>query len=62
MASRAALRQGRGDPLELRVRLPLVVRGAASHELVAFFRRLEGDALTVTGERIFDPDEVYGKS
>lgn len=38
--------------------------GAACHEgyRTCFFRRLDGDTLVVTGERVFDPDDVYGKS
>ena len=37
--------------------------GAACHtgRRSCFFRRLEGDAWTVVGERVFDPDEVYRK-
>jgi len=45
----------------------LVVRieqtgGAACHEgyRSCFYRRLEGDRLQVSGERVFDPKEVYG--
>jgi phosphoribosyl-AMP cyclohydrolase len=36
---------------------------AACHEgfVSCFFRKVEGDELTVIGERIFDPKEVYGK-
>ncbi len=39
------------------------VGGAACHEgyRSCFFRRVEGDALTVVGERVFDPKTVYGK-
>ena len=39
------------------------VGGAACHEGYAscFFRRLDGDALTVVGERVFDPEQVYRK-
>ena len=35
--------------------------GAACHMgyRSCFYRRLEGDELQITGERIFDPDEVY---
>jgi phosphoribosyl-AMP cyclohydrolase len=38
------------------------VGGAACHEGYAscFFRRVEGDELTVVAERIFDPKKVYG--
>jgi len=38
------------------------VGGAACHEgyRSCFFRRLEGDELTVIAERIFDPNAVYG--
>lgn len=37
--------------------------GAACHEGYAscFFRKVEGDALKVVGERVFDPKTVYGK-
>ena len=37
------------------------VGGAACHEGYAscFFRKVEGDKLTVVGERIFDPKQVY---
>jgi phosphoribosyl-AMP cyclohydrolase len=37
--------------------------GAACHEGYAscFFRRVEGDQLTVVGERVFDPSKVYKK-
>jgi phosphoribosyl-AMP cyclohydrolase len=41
------------------------VGGAACHEGYAscFFRKLEANGqLTVTGSRLFDPKEVYGKS
>lgn len=40
------------------------VGGAACHKgyRSCFFRRVEGDGLTVVGERVFDPAEVYGKS
>jgi phosphoribosyl-AMP cyclohydrolase len=36
--------------------------GAACHEgfKSCFFRKLEGEAVTVVGERIFDPSVVYG--
>jgi phosphoribosyl-AMP cyclohydrolase len=39
------------------------VGGAACHEGYAscFFRRVEGDALQVEGQRLFDPAEVYRK-
>jgi len=39
------------------------IGGAACHEgyRSCFFRKLSGDALTVVGERVFDPKEVYGK-
>lgn len=35
--------------------------GAACHEGYSscFFRRVDGDSLTVVGERLFDPDKVY---
>jgi phosphoribosyl-AMP cyclohydrolase len=37
------------------------VGGAACHEGYAscFFRRLDGDEVTVVGERLFDPAKVY---
>ena len=37
--------------------------GAACHKgfQSCFFRRVEGNALTVVGEPVFDPAEVYGK-
>ncbi len=37
--------------------------GAACHTgfRSCFYRRLEGGALVVEGERVFDPEEVYGK-
>lgn len=37
--------------------------GAACHKgyRSCFFRRVEGDALKVTSERVFDPAEVYAK-
>jgi phosphoribosyl-AMP cyclohydrolase len=40
------------------------VGGAACHEgyRSCFFRRVDGDSLTVVGERVFDPAEVYGKT
>ncbi|HEB50590.1 MAG TPA: phosphoribosyl-AMP cyclohydrolase [Desulfobulbus sp.] len=36
--------------------------GAACHKgyRSCFFRRVEGDGMVVTGERVFDPAEVYG--
>ena len=39
------------------------VGGAACHEGYpsCFFRKVDGDKLTVVGERVFDPKEVYGK-
>ena len=39
------------------------IGGAACHEGYAscFFRRVDGDKLTVIGERIFDPKQVYRK-
>ncbi len=39
------------------------VGGAACHQgyRTCFFRRIDGDALTVVGERVFDPAEVYGQ-
>ena len=39
------------------------VGGAACHEgyRSCFFRKVEGEALTVAGERVFDPQEVYGE-
>ena len=39
------------------------IGGAACHEGYAscFFRKVEGDELKVIGERIFDPNTVYGK-
>jgi len=39
------------------------VGGAACHEgyRSCFFRKVEGEALTVAGERVFDPREVYGE-
>lgn len=38
------------------------VGGAACHTgyRSCFFRRLDNGALTVVGERVFDPDDVYG--
>jgi len=37
--------------------------GAACHEgyRSCFFRRIDGDQVTVEGERVFDPAEVYKK-
>ena len=37
------------------------IGGAACHEgfQSCFFRRLDGDKLTVIGERLFDPKQVY---
>jgi phosphoribosyl-AMP cyclohydrolase len=37
------------------------VGGAACHEgyRSCFFRKVEGDVLTVVGERVFDPKTVY---
>src|SRR5262245_2867152 len=39
------------------------VGGAACHEgyKSCFFRRLDGDQVTVIGERVFDPAKVYKK-
>ena len=39
------------------------IGGAACHEgyKSCFFRRLDGDALTTVGERVFDPKQVYKK-
>jgi phosphoribosyl-AMP cyclohydrolase len=39
------------------------VGGAACHEgyKSCFFRRLDKDQVTITGERIFDPQKVYKK-
>lgn len=39
------------------------VGGAACHEgyQSCFFRQVTPDGLRVTGRRVFDPDEVYGK-
>jgi phosphoribosyl-AMP cyclohydrolase len=36
--------------------------GAACHKgyRSCFFRRVEGDALTITADRVFDPAKVYG--
>ena len=48
------------DTILLKVRQ---VGGAACHEGYAscFFRKVEGDGLTVVGERLFDPKAVYKK-
>lgn len=48
------------DTLLLRVKQ---IGGAACHEGYAscFFRKLEGDQLTVVAERVFDPQQVYKK-
>src|SRR6266446_2157285 len=39
------------------------IGGAACHEgfKSCFFRRLDSDALTVVGERVFDPTQAYKK-
>src|SRR5579862_9547175 len=39
------------------------IGGAACHEGYSscFFRKVEGKELTVVGERVFDPKDVYGK-
>lgn len=39
------------------------IGGAACHEgyKSCFFRRLDGEELTVVGERVFDPKQVYKK-
>src|SRR5438552_13672877 len=39
------------------------IGGAACHEgyKSCFFRKVEGDTLTVVGERVFDPKQVYKK-
>ena len=39
------------------------IGGAACHEGYAscFFRKVDGDALRVIGERVFDPKQVYKK-
>ena len=39
------------------------IGGAACHEgyRSCFFRRIDGDQVTVVGERVFDPKEVYKK-
>ena len=38
------------------------IGGAACHEgyRSCFFRRVNGDNLEITGERVFDPKDVYG--
>jgi phosphoribosyl-AMP cyclohydrolase len=48
------------DTVLLKVRQ---IGGAACHEgyKSCFFRKLAGDQLSVVGERIFDPKQVYGK-
>jgi phosphoribosyl-AMP cyclohydrolase len=50
-----------GDALLFRVKQR---GGAACHTgyRSCFYRRLEGDALVEAGDRVFDPDEVYGRS
>jgi phosphoribosyl-AMP cyclohydrolase len=49
-----------GDALVMKVDQ---VGGAACHEgyVSCFFRRLEEDELEIFGERVFDPQEVYGQ-
>lgn len=39
------------------------IGGAACHEgyRTCFFRRIDGDAITVVGDRVFDPKTVYKK-
>jgi phosphoribosyl-AMP cyclohydrolase len=39
------------------------IGGAACHEgyKSCFFRRIDGDQVTVVGERVFDPKQVYKK-
>lgn len=39
------------------------IGGAACHEgyKSCFFRRVDQDKITVVGERVFDPKQVYGK-
>src|SRR3984893_17554491 len=39
------------------------IGGAACHEGYAscFFRKVDGDSLTIVGERVFDPKQVYKK-
>jgi phosphoribosyl-AMP cyclohydrolase len=48
------------DTILLKVRQ---IGGAACHEGYAscFFRRLDGDRWNTSGERIFNPQDVYGK-
>ena len=48
------------DTLLVRVKQ---IGGAACHEgyRSCFFRRIDGDAVRVVGERVFDPKEVYKK-
>ena len=48
------------DTILLKVRQ---IGGAACHEGYAscFFRKVEGDALRIVGERVFDPKTVYKK-
>jgi phosphoribosyl-AMP cyclohydrolase len=48
------------DTILLKVRQ---IGGAACHEGYAscFFRRLDGDRWNTAGERIFNPQDVYGK-
>jgi phosphoribosyl-AMP cyclohydrolase len=49
-----------GDTVLLKVKQ---VGSAACHEgyVSCFFRKVEGGELKVIGERMFDPQEVYGK-
>src|SRR5437868_3726098 len=49
-----------GDTILLKVHQ---IGGAACHEgyQSCFFRRVDGDKLTVVGERVFDPKQVYKK-
>lgn len=49
-----------GDTILLRV----TQRGAACHEgyRSCFFRELDGSAVNVVGQRVFDPQEVYQQS
>jgi phosphoribosyl-AMP cyclohydrolase len=49
------------DTVLLKVRQ---IGGAACHEGYAscFFRQIDGDAVRVIGERVFDPATVYGKN
>ena len=48
------------DTVLLKVRQ---VGGAACHEGYAscFFRKVDGDAVEVVGQRVFDPEQVYRK-